>query len=79
MTGNLPSQHLVLPPLKEHFLLLLRIRSLRLLWMCYGARPSNTTDYNVPLTLRRSMSFVYFSNLLGTRIHVLVQLPGLVP
>ena len=51
-------------PLTEHFLLLLRKRSLRLPWMCYGARPSNTTDYNVPLTLRRSMSFVYFSNLL---------------
>ena len=69
----------VLPPLTEHFLSLLRKRSLRLLWMCYGARPSNTTDYNVPLTLRRSMSFVSFSNLLGTRMHVLVQLPGLVP
>ena len=63
MTGNPPSQHLVLPPLTERFLLLLRKRSLRLLWMCYGARPSNTTDYNVPLTLRRSMSFVCFSNL----------------
>ena len=79
MTGNLPSQHLVLPPLTEHLLLLIRKRSLHLLWMCYGARPSNTTDYNVPLTLRRSMSFVSFSNLRGTRIHVLVQLPGLVP
>ena len=32
-----------------------------------------------PTDVRRSMSFVSFSNLLGTRIHVLVQLPGLVP